>query len=243
MIRLLKKALKKLLADDDIFYLNKKIRILNTFQELKKLYSWNEDPEMNHDFIFDFEHEEDVNERRIRDAEVQGTILINTKPSIVLEIGTSYGKGTAHLADNAKKAEIYTVNIPPEELMDGSGGIHITHSLSKDEIGHYYIERGYKNINQIYENTKDWDPDIGHIDVAFIDGCHDREFVVNDTKKIIKNMSSGSFIMWHDFNPDLYNSHNWIKQVMLGIEDLYKEGVLKNRIYHVKDSWIGIYKV
>ncbi|MNL03278.1 hypothetical protein D3C87_1238090 [compost metagenome] len=56
-------------------------------------------------------------------------------------------------------------------------------------------------------------------------------------------MKPGSIILWHDFNPDLKDKFGWINDVCYGVEKLYKMGVLKNKVYHLKDSWIGIYQV
>lgn len=223
--------------------LNERIIELNNFLELKKLFRWQHDPILYDSYIFDFEYEEDLNERRIRDAEVIGTICRNTSPATILEIGTSDGKGTAHIARNALSSSIYTINIPPDEFENFDSGVHKTHKLETQEIGKYYRDSGFTQINQIFENTKTWIPNMESIDFAFIDGCHDREFVISDTLKVLKCMKPGAFILWHDFNPNLRSKYRWINDVMLGIEYLYKTGHLKNKVYHVKDSWIGIYRV
>lgn len=118
-----------------------------------------------------------------------------------------------------------------------------TIALKKEEIGAYYRQRGLKNITQIIANTATWEPDIGTIDLVFIDGCHDAKFVYNDTRKVLKHARHNSFILWHDFNPALMDMHSWIYEVCLGIEKLYRKGLIKGHIFHVKDSWIGVYKI
>jgi hypothetical protein len=138
---------------------------------------------------------------------------------------------------------VYTINIPPEEAETGEGGKLITGAFSRDIIGSYYREKGIKNITQIYANTLTWKPDIGPIDVAFIDGCHDYEFVINDTLKILPYMAPKGFILWHDFNPDLALKHHWIDEVCRAVEWLQLNGHLPGEIYHVKDSWVGIWQV
>lgn len=79
--------------------------------------------------------------------------------------------------------------------------------------------------------------------MAFIDGSHDTEFVYNDTVKMLKEMKPGSFVLWHDFNLELAIKYHWIRSVCLGVEKLYREGHIKGRIFHLRNSWVGIYKV
>ena len=193
---------------------------------------------------FDFSeirYPEDVNDRRIRDAEVLGAACKNGEWSILLEIGTSQGEGTSVMAQNAQRGIIYTVNILPEQV--SRSGKMITSAPSRDEIGSIYCQKGFANIRQIFANTAEWEPDFGPIDVAFIDGCHDAKFVFNDTRKILKKCRPGSLILWHDFSPDLIRKHAWIADVCLGVERLYRDGYIHNKIFHLRNSWIGIYQV
>lgn len=224
-------------------YLQNSVIELNNYRELKKIFGWKKDPIMERPDIYDYEYLEDVNERRIRDAECFATIMRNVNPKVALEIGTANGMGTLLMSVNAPESKIYTVNILPEEIHSGEGGNFTTVALDQEKIGVAFKERKVSSIKQIYANTATWEPDIGTIDVAFIDGCHDTEFVYNDTIKIIKHMKTGSFVLWHDFNLDLVKKYKWIQSVCLGVEKLFEDGLLKGRIFHVKDSWIGIYKV
>lgn len=242
----MKKLINKLLnksSNTRFPYLEKHVIEINNYLELKKLFGWKNDPIIKQKSIFDFEYPEDLNERRIRDAESLGTVLRNINPNIVLEIGTSFGHGTAHIADNCPNSIIYTVNIPPDDYKEGEGGKHITHILESHQIGSYYRNQGYKNINQILANTKFWKPDIGTVDFAFIDGSHDFEFVVSDTLKILEISKPGTFILWHDFNPGLSAQYSWINNVLRAVNELYRMKKLNKNTYHLKDSWIGIYQV
>lgn len=213
---------------------------LNDVGELQKVFQWKGMPLLDDPILNDFDYLEDVNGRRIRDAESIAVVMKNAAPKVALEIGTSDGRTTALMAGNAPESMVFTVNIPPEEIAEG--GKLVTYAPDRDRIGKYYRERGFKNVTQILANTKTWKPDIGSIDVAFIDGCHDTEFVINDTKKIAAHLSRGGFILWHDFNLDLVNRHEWIYSVCLGVEKLYEKGILKGPLFHVKDSWVGIFR-
>ena len=228
---------------DRFYYLRRNTIELNNYSELKKLFRWEDPPVLDRPGLYDFEYPEDVNERRLRDTESIATVMRNAKPRVALEIGTSTGMGTVLMAVNAPESQIFTVNIPPEEILSGAGGKATTIALEKSEIGKLYRERGLKNITQIYANTATWKPDIGQIEFAFIDGCHDKEFVYNDTRKVLHSAKPGCFVLWHDFNLDLVDKHEWIGEVCLGVEKLFRRGLIKGRVYHIRDSWVGIYRV
>jgi hypothetical protein len=238
------RELQKGLRQADRFsYLGRYVIELNDFKELKKVFDWRSDPTLDDPTLYEFASVVDVNERRIRDAECIGSVVCNSNPSVVLEIGTSTGHTTALIASNAPRAQVYTLNIPPEGIGSGEGGVFTTVAPSREEIGAYYRERGFINITQILANSATWEPDIGPVDVAYVDGCHDTEFVYNDSCKILKVMKPGSFILWHDFNPDLARNYDWIDSVCSGVEQLYRNGLLKAPMFHVRDSWVGIYRV
>lgn len=147
-----------------------------------------------------------------------------------------------HCYINALDVEVYVVNVPPEEMASGEGGELTTIALEREKIGLAYRENKLANITQIYANTAYWEPNIGSIDAVFIDGCHNREFVYNDIHKVLKYMKPGSFILWHDFNLELATKYDWIHSVCLGVEMLYRDGLLNGRIFNIRDSWVGIYR-
>jgi len=243
MAKSIRKKIFKALRIEEYPNLKKSVFELNNIGELKKLFGWKDDAILNDKSVYDFGSIEDINERRIRDAESIGTVCRNIARGTFLEIGTSTGIGTALMSQNAPEAKIYTVNIPPREAEAGEGGKYITHALENEEIGIYYKKLGLKNITQIFANTAVWTPNIGVIDVAFVDGCHDTKFVFNDTLKIIRCMKPGSFILWHDFNLELAQKRSWIRSVCLGVDKLYEKGLLKGRIFHLKDSIVGIHRI
>lgn len=243
MFGTLKAGARALLAAAEVRHLRSAVIELNSAGELNRVFGWEMPPILDRPDIHDFEYVEDVNERRVRDAESLATVVRNLSPKTVLEIGTSNGMGTVLMAANAPEAQIYTVNIPPEEVSSGQGGQLTTIAPERDKIGAAYKARGLKNIIQIIANTASWEPNIGEIDIAFIDGCHDTDFVYSDTRKVLKHMRPGGFILWHDFNLDLIEKYHWIRSVCLGVEKLYAQGLLPGRIFHVRDSWVGVYRV
>lgn len=224
-------------------HLRRSVIELNSIEELKKIFNWKADPLLDDSTIHQFEYPEDANQRRLRDAESLGTVIQNSAPKICVDIGTSTGHSAALMAVNAPQAHIYTINIPPEEILSGEGGTFTTIALERENIGSYYRQRGLVNITQILSNTAKWQPNIGQIDVAFIDGSHDTDFVFNDSRKALQHMLPGGFLLWHDFNLELTSQYDWIYSVCLGVEKLYRQRLLKGRIYHVRDSWVAIYQV
>jgi predicted O-methyltransferase YrrM len=211
------------------------------YAAMKKAKRWTRDPVLDDDSIDTFENLTDLNDRKLLDALIIGATCANRNPKTILEIGTAGGHMTALMAQNAPQATVHTINIPPEEI--DAGGKFVTRSFTREEIGRYYKERKLTNVQQIYANTATWEPDIGPIDIAFVDGCHDAEFVFNDTRKILQFAHPGTVILWHDFNPELIGKNEWMADVARGIERLYEEGLISGNILHVRDSWVGYYVV
>lgn len=236
-------AIQQFTRQENLTYLRRHVIELNNTRELQKVFGWQQEPTMDDPSIYAFEYIEDVNGRRLRDAESLGTVVRNANPSICLEIGTAEGHSAALMAINAPQARIFSVNIPPEEIVSGKGGKLTTIALEREKIGSYYRERGLVNITQILANTATWKPNIGTIDIAFVDGCHDARFVYNDTCKVLKHMKPGSFVLWHDFNLELVHKYESIKSVCWGVEKLFAHGLLRGRVFHLRDSWVGIYRV
>lgn len=244
MIRRCKQKIKRVLGRE-FTHLERMTVEVNSIDEIHKLYNFAQQPVLNDPELDNFDYPEDLNQRRRRDAEVLASVFANSNSSgkQALEIGTSEGKTTALLASNAPDLTIHTINIPPEEVASGAGGNYTTWALEKEKIGRYYRDAGHTNVRQIFANTATWKPDIGPICAAFIDGCHDAEFVVNDTKKVLSIAEPGSFIMWHDYDLTQARAYEWIYDVCLGVEQLFHDGLLQGRIYHLRDSWIGLYRV
>lgn len=211
------------------------------YASLKKAFGWTVDPTLDAPHLREFDYLPDLNDRRIHDMEVLLGVCANANANTIVEIGTASGETTALIAKHAPAATVYTVNIPPEEISEG--GKFVTSGFSREIIGRVYREQGCRNVRQIFANTATWEPDLGPIDIAFIDGCHDSDFVFNDTRKVLAHMRSGSFVLWHDFNPELVEQYDWIRAVCLGVQRLYDAGLIDGRILHLRDSWVGLYRV
>jgi Methyltransferase domain len=226
---------------DPWHHLDRNVHELRSYAHLKTALGWSRDPILEGEHLYTTLGPEDWNDRRLRDAEVIGGACVNEAHKIALEIGTAHGLTTTLMAENARHAMVYTVNIPPEEI--ALGGVYTTIALSREEIGRAWRERQLGNVTQILANTAGWQPDFSGIDVAFIDGSHDAEFVYGDTRKVLAHCRPGAVILWHDFHPGLRRVHPWIASVCEGVERLYRDGVLRGPILHLADSWVGLYRV
>ena len=232
---------RRLAPPDPLKLLRRNTLAVRDLAALKHAMNWTLDPYLDAPHLHQFQGLEDLNGRPLRDAQVIYTAARNANASTILEIGTAFGHTTAQLARHAPAATVYTVNIPPEEI--AQGGKTITYALSREQIGREYRNANCHNVQQILANTATWQPDVGEIDIAFIDGCHDTEFVYNDTRKVLEHARPGALILWHDFSLTAMHNFPWIKNVCLAVEQLYAEKRLVGPIFHLADSWVGLYRV
>ncbi len=229
-------------ADDDpLARVRANTLVARDLSFLMKAMGWTRRPVLEGEHLHAFDYLEDLNDRRLRDAEAIGAACCNGDPKTLLEIGTGTGRTTALMAQNAPGATVYTVNIPPEEIAEG--GVRVTGAPSREEIGRHYREKGCANVRQILANTLRWTPDVGIVDVALIDGCHDADVVYGDTRKVLRECRAGSLVLWHDFAPGLAPVYHWIMEVCRGVDRLIGDGLVRGRILHLQDSWVGIHRV
>lgn len=221
--------------------LDRQLVTLRTYLNLCQLLNWKPIPTPTDPDLHEGTDPTDANGRRLNDALVICTACANANGPTAVEIGTANGATTARMARHLLAGTVHTVNIPPEEIADG--GKHTTYAPSRDEIGLVYRQQGLTNVRQIFANTRHWKPDFTSINVAFIDGCHDTDFVINDTRKLLPLMAPGGLILWHDFNPELTYRFPWIKDVMTGIDILTHQGLLTGPVYWLQDSWTACYRV
>jgi hypothetical protein len=163
------------------------------------------------------------------------SIIKGVKPKRILELGTAHGNTVANFCVESN-AEIFTVNALPEQIE----GNLITYTLNKSEIGRVYRKYGFiERVVQIYENTRNlrilkYIPE-GSIDLAFIDACHDADFVVNDFQKILPALSDRAIVLFHDTHPSV-ESH--LLDSYLGCMYLRKMGF---NIKHIQGTSLGIF--
>lgn len=167
----------------------------------------------------------------IDDSPIFRYIYRHCKPRRHLEFGTWQGTGVLYCLEECD-ATVWTINLPfGEDKPDGSSGyghapqeLNSTHqwaqkigipkksSYRTDSlgfIGRFYLEKGMGNrVCQIYCDSKNWDTSKypnDFFDTILIDGGHEKETVINDTRKAFQVLKDGGLVLWHDFCPPVIN--------------------------------------
>lgn len=180
----------------------------------------------------------------VDDAPIFRYLYRNLRPRRHLEFGTWLGKGTMYCLEESA-ATVWTVNRPFGDKGDygfGAEELSAAHAWAR-KVGITYCEHGYTSdslgfigkcylennmgsrVCQIYCDSREWDTTqypTDFFDTVLIDGGHQREIVVNDTRKAIPLLRSGGTIMWHDFCPTEYPRFEACKGVMSGIAELWE---------------------
>jgi predicted O-methyltransferase YrrM len=109
----------------------------------------------------------------------------------IFEIGTYRGQTTCGFADVCEDAEIYTLNLPPDQ--DDRYGEYIGSFIKTSP--------NKQRIHQVFSDSKDFDtkPYRKTMDFVFVDGDHSYEYVKNDTEKAFELLAPDGAIAWHDF--------------------------------------------
>jgi predicted O-methyltransferase YrrM len=134
-----------------------------------------------------------------------GCICRWLKPKQVFEIGTFNGRTTVNLAANAPAdAIIHTLDIPHDHPkfapVEGEERFRL-----HENNGAFYRNSAYApKINQLWADSAEFDekPLHGQIDLAFIDGSHNYDYVKNDTQKVMAMIAPGGVVLWHDYYPE-----------------------------------------
>jgi hypothetical protein len=112
-------------------------------------------------------------------------------------------------------------------------------------IGHIYREKGLGNrVCQIYCDSREWDTSnypANFFDSVLIDGGHQPDVVINDSRKAVEVLRPGGVVMWHDFCPfpEIRSQFETVNGVTVGIESILPElrSQLK-KLCWLNPSWI-----
>ena len=128
------------------------------------------------------------------------------EPAKMFEFGTFDGRTTVNMAVNSREDSlVYTLDLPRSGIETASARIHRdeVRYADKSESGERYQGTDAESrIVQLYGDsaTFDFAPYRGDIDLAFVDGSHTFEYVVNDSLRALQMLrASGGTILWHDY--------------------------------------------
>jgi len=185
------------------------------------------------------ENDCELHGRKRHDAEVLCSAAAS-RPGPCLDLGTSFGRSAFKLATNVGGHPVFTVNMLPEQA--AAAGVHVTHVLTKAQIGSYCRERGVANVRQVYADTGNWRPDaaVADLALAFVDACHDTDAVRRDSHLCWQRLRPGGLLLWHDFSPVRRHRHDWIRTSMQGVAAFLADVGHAGPVHHVRGSWIGL---
>ncbi len=139
------------------------------------------------------------------------TLLVHARPRRVLEVGTALGHMTANLTRwTAGDAQVFTIDLVRGMSRAAPGAVEQQVEVpSHEDWGHfaYHFGTAHKALF-ITADTMTYDfGRIAPLDFAFIDGAHDLEHVLNDSRKVYEALAPGGWLVWHDFNSPV----PWVK--------------------------------
>jgi len=149
---------------------------------------------------------------------------INLPDGEIRSDGT-WAYGERVIDDSNTPRGIVTANYGEDEL----GPITYHRTDAAGYIGRIYREKGLGNrVCQIYCDSRDWDISnypAEFFDSVLIDGGHQPDVVISDTRKSLKVLRSGGLIIWDDFCPlpEVQSESESVRSVSSGIEAILPE--------------------
>lgn len=177
----------------------------------------------------------DIIECKVKDGNVAlvEILVINLlvkkfNPQAFFEIGTFDGRTTLNVAKNSSPScKIYTLDLPKSRIDSTQLEVHswertyIDKEISGERFSSITPNNDTHKITQLYGDSANFDfkPFAGKIDFAFIDGSHAYDYVISDTKNMLKIMEgTKGVILWHDFHDDA-----WHAEVIRALGDMRAE--------------------
>jgi hypothetical protein len=123
-------------------------------------------------------------------------------PRRIFEIGTFDGRTTLTMAANAPKADIFTLDLPPDHANALPLAPNDRRYIDKPESGGRFKGTPYaQRITQLFGDsaTFDYRPFDHSVDVVFVDGSHAYDYVRSDSEAALRMATPGGLILWHDY--------------------------------------------
>ncbi|MGC1481197.1 MAG: class I SAM-dependent methyltransferase [Chthoniobacterales bacterium] len=204
----------------------------------------------------------------IDDSPIFRYIYRNFAPGRHLEFGTWRGEGTCYVLEECG-GTVWTINPAlGEKSEDGEAvygcypedmpmvrewgerlGLDVGDNPATDRvtfIGMKYLMRDLgSRVCQIYSDSREWDTTnypAGFFDSVLVDGGHEEDVVLNDTRKALPLLRSGGIMMWHDFCPDheIVRDFSTSRGVVNAMKKLIPELNQFRRVHWLEPSFILI---
>jgi predicted O-methyltransferase YrrM len=175
------------------------------------------------------------------ELKVISNLVKKWNPKRIFEIGTFQGRTTLNMALNtAQETEIITLDLPADELQSTKMDIEEgeIRYVKKEVSGERFLGHpAAAKIRQVYGDSASFpfDEYSNSVDLAFIDGSHAYEYVLNDSEKIFSVMRKGGLIIWHDYT-------NW-PGVWMALNELFENDKRFGGIRHIGGTSIAILTV
>lgn len=161
------------------------------------------------------------------------------QPQRVFEIGTHLGASALMIGKNVPAStEIFTLDLPQKDLSKNNV-MNPTESDNPYEVGELFKNGDEaKRIQQLYGDSTqfDYSPYFNNIDLIFIDGNHEYDFVKSDSINAFKMLRPGGCIIWDDYHWD-YDLF-WCAGVTQYLNEIAEE----HNVYRIAGTRLGIYR-
>jgi len=142
----------------------------------------------------------------IQDKVALMSLLRDREPEVVLEIGTYNGATTRLIALNLPRAQIHTLDLPPDissdELHQSKLPKDDFHLIGNRRVGEAIVsDPALTNVTQHFGDSATWDfSPVQGLDFVFIDGSHTYQYVRSDTIRCAEAAVGRATFVWHDFD-------------------------------------------
>ena len=126
------------------------------------------------------------------------TLIKKFKPQSFLEIGTHKGYTTRNIKRKFPHLSITTIDPGDKVPLNDRPPNQHTEYLPQSEIG--CLLGDYPDIRILKDRFEDINFSGKNFDFIFIDGNHNYDHVIKDTRLALELINKGGIIVWHDFN-------------------------------------------
>jgi predicted O-methyltransferase YrrM len=127
-----------------------------------------------------------------------------TSPARIFEFGTFDGATTLALAEAARGAQVWTLDLPDETEAPGAMAPVDLEKENRRTAGvgsRFAGATAGARITQLFGDSRvfDYSTYRGVMDLIFVDASHEEQFVRSDTDNALAMLAPGGVVIWHDY--------------------------------------------